>query len=130
MAPASITSSVKRPGARKPRSEERRVGKECRSRWAPDHLKKKKDVVRPVQGAAPIRGGLDRGLRAVGLDQAPGQELGRAQALGVDVHQRELRAVAQLGKREDVADEVAREDGGAGSDDPNFWHQVLPRVRG
>src|SRR2546430_14914679 len=23
------------------RSEERRVGKECRSRWAPDHLKKK-----------------------------------------------------------------------------------------
>src|SRR5207249_11082797 len=24
------------------RSEERRVGKECRSRWAPDHLKKKK----------------------------------------------------------------------------------------
>src|SRR2546430_8389727 len=25
-----------------PRSEERRVGKECRSRWAPDHLKKKK----------------------------------------------------------------------------------------
>src|SRR2546427_11714393 len=27
---------------RKMRSEERRVGKECRSRWAPDHLKKKK----------------------------------------------------------------------------------------
>src|SRR6266516_5854338 len=25
------------------RSEERRVGKECRSRWSPDHLKKKKD---------------------------------------------------------------------------------------
>src|SRR5260370_38027537 len=24
------------------RSGERRVGKECRSRWAPDHLKKKK----------------------------------------------------------------------------------------
>src|SRR5256885_9430230 len=24
------------------RSEERRVGKECRSRWSPDHLKKKK----------------------------------------------------------------------------------------
>src|SRR5438876_8162903 len=24
------------------RSEERRVGKECRSRWAPDHYKKKK----------------------------------------------------------------------------------------
>src|SRR5256885_17069955 len=23
-----------------PRSEERRVGKECRSRWSPDHLKK------------------------------------------------------------------------------------------
>src|SRR5256886_15279507 len=24
-----------------PRSEERRVGEECRSRWSPDHLKKK-----------------------------------------------------------------------------------------
>src|SRR5438067_4992604 len=28
------------------RSEERRVGKECRSRWSPDHLKKKKIMVR------------------------------------------------------------------------------------
>src|SRR5579859_8290608 len=27
------------------RSEERRVGKECRSRWSPDHKKKKKDDV-------------------------------------------------------------------------------------
>src|SRR5256885_17042482 len=26
---------------RRGRSEERRVGKECRSRWSPDHLKKK-----------------------------------------------------------------------------------------
>src|SRR6266516_5474242 len=25
-----------------PRSEERRVGKECRSRWSPDHYKKKR----------------------------------------------------------------------------------------
>src|SRR5256885_16551433 len=28
------------------RSEERRVGKECRSRWSPYHLKKKKRIVR------------------------------------------------------------------------------------
>src|SRR5256885_7338952 len=27
-----------------PRSEERRVGEECRSRWSPDHLKKKKEL--------------------------------------------------------------------------------------
>src|SRR5256885_17024860 len=27
------------------RSEERRVGKECRSRWSPDHLKKKKQDI-------------------------------------------------------------------------------------
>src|SRR5437763_10496285 len=27
------------------RSEERRVGKECRSRWSPDHLKKKKEMI-------------------------------------------------------------------------------------
>src|SRR5437867_13181681 len=30
------------------RSEERRVGKECRSRWLPDHEKKKKKVRRRV----------------------------------------------------------------------------------
>src|SRR5580704_10830910 len=30
------------PGPRGARSEERRVGKECRSRWSPDHQKKKK----------------------------------------------------------------------------------------
>src|SRR3989440_5075014 len=28
------------------RSEERRVGEECRSRWSPDHLKKKKKPVK------------------------------------------------------------------------------------
>src|SRR6266513_5076675 len=27
------------------RSEERRVGKECRSRWSPDHVKKKKKII-------------------------------------------------------------------------------------
>src|SRR5687767_15405539 len=34
--------------ARVPRSEERRVGKECRSRWSPYH-KKKKEEVKPVE---------------------------------------------------------------------------------
>src|SRR5436189_6250021 len=29
-----------------PRSEERRVGKECRSRWSPYHVKKKKRTTR------------------------------------------------------------------------------------
>src|SRR6266480_7870871 len=33
-------SSRRRPA---PRSEERRVGKECRSRWSPYHYKKKKE---------------------------------------------------------------------------------------
>src|SRR6266850_4067495 len=32
-----------RPSARAARSEERRVGKECRSRWSPNHYKKKKE---------------------------------------------------------------------------------------
>src|SRR5690242_21813121 len=31
------------------RSEERRVGKECRSRWSPDHEKKKKKKTRGKQ---------------------------------------------------------------------------------
>src|SRR6266700_4004491 len=37
---ASALKALKPAG--KPRSEERRVGKECRSRWSPDHKKKKK----------------------------------------------------------------------------------------
>src|SRR5439155_20107664 len=31
------------------RSEERRVGKECRSRWWPDHLKKKRNYWRRIR---------------------------------------------------------------------------------
>src|SRR6266852_8859556 len=34
------------PAGRARRSEERRVGKECRSRWSPYHLKKKKKIKR------------------------------------------------------------------------------------
>src|SRR5215469_15501665 len=34
---------------RSPRSEERRVGKECRSRWSPYHLKKKRKNVKKLQ---------------------------------------------------------------------------------
>src|SRR2546430_15785058 len=33
----------RRTGRERLRSEERRVGEECRSRWSPDHLKKKKE---------------------------------------------------------------------------------------
>src|SRR5437016_13375997 len=36
--------------ARLVRSEERRVGKECRSRWSPDHEKKKKKKEEDVHG--------------------------------------------------------------------------------
>src|SRR5437667_7899442 len=39
---ASVALGLPEVGAcRRPRSEERRVGKECRSRWAAYHLKKK-----------------------------------------------------------------------------------------
>src|SRR6201982_4276805 len=37
-APVQLLSQSARQGRR---SEERRVGKECRSRWSPDHLKQK-----------------------------------------------------------------------------------------
>src|SRR5258708_35422626 len=37
-----ITAAQRRQLTRAKRSEERRVGKECRSRWSPDHSKKKK----------------------------------------------------------------------------------------
>src|SRR5690349_24718899 len=42
------------PGGRvspRARSEERRVGKECRSRWLPDHHKKKSDSVADVNNS-------------------------------------------------------------------------------
>ena len=33
----NVSGKAKRMGAGRPRSEERRVGKECRSRWSPYH---------------------------------------------------------------------------------------------
>src|SRR5256885_2003645 len=45
------------------RSEERRVGKECRSRWSPDHYKKKA-AVRRVAGLL-SREGVDVGVGVV-----------------------------------------------------------------
>src|SRR5437763_13978291 len=38
-----VSNPSKSPSATTQRSEERRVGKECRSRWSPYHLKKKKN---------------------------------------------------------------------------------------
>src|SRR5438034_9568134 len=38
---AARTADCRRAGGRHARSEERRVGKECKSRWSPDQLKKK-----------------------------------------------------------------------------------------
>src|SRR2546422_10680649 len=37
------------------RSEERRVGKECRSRWAPDHLKKNDSARTACQSSSCVR---------------------------------------------------------------------------
>jgi hypothetical protein len=64
------------------------------------------------------------------VDQPRVDDLRRAQPLRVDVHERERRVVAQLGEAQDVADEVAREDGRAGADERDLGHQVLPRVMG
>src|SRR6202158_5897222 len=47
------------------RSEERRVGKECRSRWSPYHLKKKKKTTGAIgcaRGFAPTVGGDTRSV--------------------------------------------------------------------
>src|SRR5215204_6611909 len=50
------------------RSEERRVGKECRSRWSPDHEKKKRDEIDKTRKPD---GTLER-EEAVRLKQIPG----------------------------------------------------------
>src|SRR2546427_11992754 len=46
------------------RSEERRVGKECRSRWSPYHLKKKKKVMKKARVAR-----VDRYRIALGAER-------------------------------------------------------------
>ena len=42
--PAFLSPEQVTQGESTERSEERRVGKECRSRWSPDHEKKKKKI--------------------------------------------------------------------------------------
>src|SRR3712207_9452066 len=41
-------------GERDPRSEERRVGKECRSRWSPYHYKKKRPQSYSIDSLFPV----------------------------------------------------------------------------
>src|SRR5437879_13633931 len=45
-----LRASAPRPSRAPPRSEERRVGKEWRSRWAADHKKNKKSRVQDGEG--------------------------------------------------------------------------------
>src|ERR1039458_10836017 len=49
------------------RSEERRVGQKCRSRWAPDHLKKKIQKGRRKQNHAPGEDQERQGLQTYSL---------------------------------------------------------------
>src|SRR5438876_10906080 len=42
--PPAGAAELRHDGFLRQRSEERRVGKECRSRWSPSHLKKKKQT--------------------------------------------------------------------------------------
>src|SRR5205807_8999581 len=80
-----------------PRSEERRVGKECRSRWAPYHAKKKATRPRawkewPVASERPWRTTRPRGWRSqrrVRRSLAPaGDRVGRGQPTAVRRPQR------------------------------------------
>src|SRR5438093_12577087 len=50
------------------RSEERRVGKECRYRWSPDHYKKKtrQNIARPRANNSAERAALSRRRRRAG----------------------------------------------------------------
>src|SRR5690348_18456418 len=56
----SMGTSISVPSARTRRSEERRVGKECRSRWAAGHEKKKDEEAEHEGGAVRDPGGLGR----------------------------------------------------------------------
>src|SRR6267143_35600 len=56
-APANSTSEYASAWAR---SEERRVGKECRSRWWPDHEKKKENRNRSSSAGSQVRCSQDR----------------------------------------------------------------------
>ena len=91
-------------------------------------LERRDDVVGAVERRAPVERGLDGRRGAVCLGQPARDDLRCPQPLGVDVHEREGRRVAQLGQAQDVADEVAREHRGARSDEGDLRHQILPRV--
>ena len=91
-------------------------------------LERRHDVVGPVERGAPVGRRLDLRPGPVRLHEAARHELGGAQALGVDVHQRERRRVGELGEAEDVADEVAGEHRRAGADEGDPRHGHASRV--
>src|SRR6266446_6043474 len=62
---------------RRARSEERRVGKECRSRWSPYHEKKNKAETVLDEGGLALRVGLVQTLAGAG----GGENSGRARAV-------------------------------------------------
>jgi hypothetical protein len=79
------------------------------------------DVVRPVEGAAAVGGGLEGRSRLQRGRHPPGDDLRRAQPLGVDVVQADRRT-AQFGKAEDVTQQILGEDGAAGTDERDLGH--------
>jgi hypothetical protein len=91
-------------------------------RAQPADLERRHDVVGAVQGRPSIERCLDACARMVRLGQSPHDDLGRPQALGVDVHQRDRRVARELRRAEDVAGRVAGEDRRARSDEGDLGH--------
>ena len=94
---------------------------------APD-LEHADGVVRSVEGAAAVEGGLDFGLRAEKFSDFVGDDLRSAEAFGVNVHQADGR-VGEFREREDVAEEIFGEDGAACAEEGDFGHGGSPVVK-
>jgi len=86
------------------------------------------DVVGAVQGAAAIRGGLDRGGRVEGFRHLVPDDLRRMQAVRVNVEQGNGR-LRQLREAQDVAHQVLGKDRAACTNKGDLRHTVTPQLR-
>ncbi len=88
-----------------------------RRRMQAADLKAGDDVVRAVERDAPVGGRLHAGACPADLGDPASHHLRGLKALGIDVHQRQRGPVRECGKAQQIADQVARENRRARTDD-------------
>ena len=121
--PAHDAADAERVGDRLPQAELLRYLEvdDC-SRPVTADLEHRHDVVRSVDRLALVERRPDPGLRPELLHETTGDDVRGLEAVLVDVHEDELRRVAQRRVGEDVRHQVLREHGRAGPDESDRRH--------